>query len=153
MMRIISSTKAAAPAKAPAGRKRSPVRSGAKRSKVDSVAPIIAPLAAGAIGGMIASSDDGGDVCVEETFFAPEDVAQIVADQVSQAMGENIEVEVFENDEILSVVATDETGAEVAKTEIENIPDNVVTTAPTPTEIESSAKRSLGKGSAKKRSK
>jgi hypothetical protein len=162
-MKIISSTRGIS---VPAGRKRSPVRSGStparspvrsgsKRQRVDSALPLAAlavPAAAGAVGGMLTSSAGGEELCVEETFFAPEDVAQIVADQVSQATGEDINVDVIEDGEVLAIIAVDESGAEVAKTEIENMPDNVVTAAPTPAEIESSAK-SIGKGSAKRKAK
>lgn len=163
-MKIISSTKA--PATAPAGRKRtpvkssktapkrSPVRSGSQRAKVDSVLPALAGLAAPAVAGVVggaltSSADDAGEIGVEETFFAPEDVAQIVADQVSQAMGEDTNTDIVEDGEVLSVITTDEDGAEIAKTDIENIPDNVVTAAPSEAPIESSAK-SLGKGKARK---
>jgi hypothetical protein len=65
-------------------------------------------------------------------------------------MGEDTNTDIVEDGDILAVITTDEDGAEIAKTEIENVPDNTVTAAPTPTEIESSAK-SIGKGVARRK--
>jgi hypothetical protein len=81
------------------------------------------------------SSADG--VVAEETFFSPEDVAQIVADQLSQCSGEDTNTEIIEDGGVLSVITTDRDGEEIAKTDIENTPDEV-----RQAEVTSSAARS-----------
>jgi len=146
-MRIISSYTGGMPGKRGVSKRRAPIMSGhsgkrrapimsgnggGKRGKVESFGlPTI-----GNIAGNLLSADNGA-VTVEETFFSAEDVAQIVADQLSQVSGGDTNTEVIEEGGVLSIITTDESGEEIAKTDIENTPDEVRSVD---VEVESSAR-------------